>query len=224
MNPKKKSCLILLPSLQLTKTELQIVIVAAAQDHHGKEVQAEIITKDSIAKEVNLRIRNPKEVVLDLDPETELVAEEAQEIDEIVQETEVIAIDQGTAIVKGNVVNVNKNAKKSGSGNGNVENESAKKGRKKGKSKSGKIKNVVNGNDVIVKDVSGNVVNGIGKRNSCVVASVKPKKNGDARLLKVQAQRKTTEMIVEEGELRPQTRRTVQFLSVKAVKADLVVM
>merc|ERR1712029_391246 len=197
-------------SLQLTKTELQIVIVAAAQDHHGKEVQAEIITKDSIAKEVNLRIRNPKEVVLDLDPETELVAEEAQEIDEIVQETEVIAIDQGTAIVKGNVVNVNKNAKKSGSGNGNVENESAKKGRKKGKSKSGKIKNVVNGNDVIVKDV-----NGIGKRNSCVVASVKPKKNGDAKLLKVQVQRKTTEMIVEEGELRPQTRRTVQFLSVK---------
>lgn len=223
MNPKKKSCLILLPSLQLTKTELQIVIVAAAQDHHGKEVQAEIIT-NSIAKEVNLRIRNPKEVVLDLDPETELVAEEAQEIDEIVQETEVIAIDQGTAIVKGNVVNVNKNAKKSGSGNGNVENESAKKGRKKGKSKSGKIKNVVNGNDVIVKDVSENVVNVIGKRNSCVVASVKPKKNGDARLLKVQAQRKTTEMIVEEGELRPQTRRTVQFLSVKAVKADLVVM
>merc|ERR1712029_96262 len=189
-------------SLQLTKTELQIVIVAAAQDHHGKEVQAEIITKDSIAKEVNLRIRNPKEVVLDLDPETELVAEEAQEIDEIVQETEVIAIDQGTAIVKGNVVNVNKNAKKSGSGNGNV----------------------VNGNDVIVKDVSGNVVNVIGKRNSCVVANVKLKKNGDAKLLKVQVQRKTTEMIVEEGELRPQTRRTVQFLSVKAVKADLVVM
>ena len=79
MNPKKKSCLILLPSLQLTKTELQIVIVAAAQDHHGKEVQAEIITKDSIAKEVNRRIRNPKEVVLDLDPETELVAEEAHD-------------------------------------------------------------------------------------------------------------------------------------------------
>ena len=224
MNLKKKSCLILLPSLQLTKTELQIVIVAAAQDHHGKEVQAEIITKDSIAKEVNLRIRNPKEVVLDLDPETELVAEEAQEIDEIVQETEVIAIDQGTAIVKGNVVNVSKNVKRNGSVNENVENANAKKGRKRGKNKNVKKKNVVNENDVIVNDVNGNVVSVIVKKNSCVVESVKPQKNVDGKQLKLQVQKKMNEKIVEEGDLRPQILKIVQFLSVKVVKADLVEM
>ena len=41
----------------LSLQSLQIVIVAAAQDHHRNEVQATIITKDSIAKGVNLRIR-----------------------------------------------------------------------------------------------------------------------------------------------------------------------
>ena len=176
-----------------------------------------MITKDSIAKGVNLRIRNRKKGVPNLDPGTGAVAEEAQE-------TEVIVIGQGTAIVKGNVVNVSKNVKRNGSVNENVENANAKKGRKRGKNKNVKKKNVVNENDVIVNDVNGNVVSVIVKKNSCVVESVKPKKNVDVKLLKLQVQKKMNEKIVEEGDLRPQILKIVQFLSVKVVKADLVEM
>ena len=176
---RKKYCLIPLLSLQLTKMELQTVIVGQDQG------RVAAIIKDNIAKEIIQVTLNQNEAVQGPDREKIVVAIVpgiAQKIVHVIGIAQGIVHEIGIAreieIAKDRSANVNDKGSESTNVKENGVSVNAKKERKNAVSKKDANKSVEIGNVVSVSGEKGNGANVNARKNSCVVE--KKKQQNDA--------------------------------------------